>query len=594
TVTTDLPVNAGGDTRIQVFTGTCNQLLCKAGDDDAGTGNLSTTTFNVTAGVTYYIAFDDRWNTAGFQFSLIENVPVAMHASFTMQPVATVGFYSSCVVDMNGDHLDDIVSVQDANIRINQQLAVGGFTDLDVPAAVSDHEPSWSICAGDLDGNGLNDLCYAGGGGVTFMMANDDGTAYSALSQPEDIFCQRSNMVDINDDGKLDVFVCHDVAPNVYYTNNGNNTFTSHQGGLGDTPDGGNYGSIWIDYDNDGDMDMFIAKCRGGNSVASIDQLHRNNGDGTFTEIANTMNLADHQQSWSSAWGDYDNDGDLDILIGASSFTGGGHKLMRNDGGTFTNVTVGSGFDLFTGTNVEHVTHDFDNDGWLDVFGGDNTILFNRGNMTFEPNVIPAGHGPIGDLNNDGYLDIVSFGDLYLNDGGDNHYIKINTIGTTSNQNGIGARIQVTSALGTQIREVRSGDGFEFMSSLTAHFGLGNDTEVEQVVVHWPSGITDVVNDPAVDGTLNIVEGSTNSTSVVEALSADLALYPVPAEHTLNIRSTQDLTNAPVTITDVTGKVVLRTVLRNGQFDVSELTSGAYLLQVQYDGHLLKRTFTKQ
>ena len=154
---------------------------------------------------------------------------------------------------------------------------------------------------------------------------------FTQISTPEYVFSQRSNFVDINQDGHLDAFVCHDVAPNVYYLNDGTGNLTFYQGGLGDYFSGGNYGSIWIDYDNDRDMDMFIAKC-GGETARRTNQMLTNNGDGTFTENASILGLADPMQTWSSSWADYDNDGDMDVFVGASSGT---HKLMRNNGDGF-------------------------------------------------------------------------------------------------------------------------------------------------------------------------------------------------------------------------------------------------------------------
>ena len=175
-------------------------------------------------------------------------------------------------------------------------------------------------------------LLYGAGSGVTFMKANNTGTGFTQISTSEYVFSQRSNFVDINNDGHLDAFVCHDVAPNVYYLNDGFGNLNFYQGaqydndcnlistdqtgvvgGLGNYCSGGNYGSIWIDYDNDRDMDMFIAKC-GGETARRTNQMLTNNGDGTFTENANALGLADPMQTWSSSWADYDNDGDMDVF----------------------------------------------------------------------------------------------------------------------------------------------------------------------------------------------------------------------------------------------------------------------------------------
>jgi hypothetical protein len=593
TVSTDLPQNFGGDTRFHVYTGVCGSLVCHAGDDDSGAGLLSKATFDVSAGTTYIIAFDDRWLANGFDFEVYEDVPPPPPPPtiFTAQPLPISGF-GLAIVDMNSDGLDDVVGAGANLINIHYQLDGGGFEEANIITATATHTPGWSMCAGDLDGNGFNDLMYGSGQGVSLMMANEDGTAYDPLNQTEYIFCQRTNMVDLNNDGHLDAFSCHDVAPNCWYQNDGNNNFVFHQGGLGDTPDGGNYGSIWVDYDNDHDVDMFIAKCRGAGSPASIDQLHRNNGDGTFTDVAPGMNLADFQQSWSSAWGDFDNDGDMDVLIGASSFTGGGHKLMRNDGTTFTNVTAGSGFDLYTGMSIEYITQDFNNDGWLDIMGGDGFFLSN-GDMTFTEKGYTGNNGPVGDVNNDGFLDVFYSNTLYLNNGNDSNWVRVRTVGTVSNANGIGARVQVTSPLGTQIRDIRSGDGFRYMSSLFAHFGLGADTEISNITVYWPSGLVSSINDPDINTTLTIVEGDIN-TNVSEVEGSTFSLFPNPAVDVLRVRSTEDLNGHPATITDLAGKLIARTTLRNGAVNVSSLKSGTYIMQVLGSDGVLNGRFVKQ
>src|SRR5690606_10205228 len=246
---------------------------------------------------------------------LLHNVAFTQ-LGFTTQSIGTSGQYSICAVDMNGDYLDDIVSVSSTNIQIFFQNANGTFTQQNFPTTPADHLPSWSIAAGDITGNGYNDLMFGSSSGVTFMYANNNGTGYTEATFPQYVFVQRTNFIDIDNDGHLDAFACHDVAPNVYYINDGNGNLTFNQGGLGDVTVGGHYGSIWIDYNNDGHLDLFIAKCSGGGqgSTARYNELHRNNGDGTFTDVSIASGLRDPIQTWSSAWGDFNNDGYMDVF----------------------------------------------------------------------------------------------------------------------------------------------------------------------------------------------------------------------------------------------------------------------------------------
>ncbi|MFM7727053.1 MAG: CRTAC1 family protein, partial [Flavobacteriales bacterium] len=499
-------------------------LGCVGGDDDSGPGYSSITSMNVTGGTTYYIAWDSYWSSAGFTFSLSVSDPVVNLLNFTATS-APVG--ANAILDMNADYLDDLVGVSGDNMTISYQQPDGTFSTqtLTIADGVA-NAPSWSICGGDLDGNGFNDLLFAGGGGASFIWANDAGTAYNETSDGNYIFCQRSNLVDMNADGNLDAFVCHDVAPNIWYMNNGTQLFDWNQGGLGDTPDGGNYGSVWIDYDNDCDIDMFIAKCRGGNTPANINQMHRNNGDGTFTEVGEEIGLADNVQTWSSAWADYDNDGDMDVVVGASSFTNGGHKVMINDGtGNFTNQTTGSGFDSFVSTGIEWAPADFNNDGYVDVIGAGNTVMVNNGDLTFTPSLINFGVGPMGDINNDGFIDVVTGGTAYMNVPNGNNYITLNMRGTVSNKNGIGARVTLYTPTGQQIRDIRSGEGFRYMSTLNGHFGIGQDTQIDSIRVCWPSGLTDRIVAPGINQNLVIIEGE-NVVNVVEIAENNFDVFP--------------------------------------------------------------------
>lgn len=576
------------DTRIMLYSGDCENLTCIDGDDDSGGNFTSFITFSAMAGETFIFAFENNWNSDDFSFVLTEmpyNPPM-----FTPQDVTLSGAYKNCVADLNGDYLDDIASPVEGFVNVLYQMEDGTFTSAQLTAPSTVFMPGWSMAAGDYDGNGYNDLLYGNGSGAAIMLADDEGTSFSEKIESDPgfyLFSQRTNFVDINNDGNLDAFICHDVKPNVYFLNNGEDGYEFIQGGLGDYPDGGNYGSIWVDYDNDNDPDLFIAKCRGGGSMAAMNELHRNDGDGVFTIVAsidtNESNMADMIQTWSSAWADYDNDGDMDALVGASSFANGGHKFMINNGdGTFTDGTEGSGYDDFTGINNEHVAHDFNNDGFVDVFGGGNAIMMNNGDMTFTPMTIDFGHGPIGDLNNDGFLDVFTGTKIYYNNGNDNNWMKITLEGVDSNRNGIGARVEIHASTGTwtqQIRDVRSGDGFRYMSSLNVHFGLGLTETVDQLVIKWPSGVVDIVNNPQINQTTHVTEGET-VLSISDVENNLFKLYPNPAKDYIQVEG-QNIEITRALIYTVNGRIVSDSQITNNTISVQELAQGTYAVILQ-------------
>jgi len=522
--------------------------------------------------------------------ALVLSLNISAQFSFTTENVSTNGSYKMCVVDMNGDFLDDIVSVGSNNINVLVQQDAGGFVSQNFPTSSAQNLPGWTMAAGDFNGDGYNDLLYGGGNGATFMLSASDGSSYTQVSPGQYIFSQRTNFVDINNDGYLDAFVCHDLEPNVYYLNDGNNNFEYHQGGLGDYFSGGNYGSVWIDYNNDGHIDMFIAKC-GGEQPRYTDQLLRNNGDGTFTEVAAQAGLNNTTQTWSSAWADYDNDGDMDVMVGASSFWSGGHKLMRNNGdGTFTDITAASGLDIYNGTSWDYAPADFDNDGFVDIYTED-TILRNNGNMTFTPVNTPY-ISSIGDLNNDGFLDGYSFGTVSYNNGNSNNWLTINTIGTESNRNGIGARVEIYSAMGKQIRDVRSGEGFQYMSTLNTHFGLGTDTSIDQVIVRWPSGIVDTIENPDINTTLVIVEGD-HQMGVKDVEANTFSIYPNPVKDVLHVKG-KSMENVNYEIHHITGQLVQKGKIGNGNINVNSLGKGIYVISITQNDKKSNLKFIKQ
>ena len=605
TITTDISQNTPRiDTRVHIYTGPCSNLVCFAGDDDSGANYSSVVTFNVTANTTYMIAWDNRWTANGFTFNLIESpvvVPTSAPINYTTQSIGTVNSsYNLCVVDMNGDGKDDIAGVSSNNLRIHYQGTAGTFSISDFPITGTSKMPTWSLAAGDCNKDGFNDLVLGSGDGLSIWRSNSTGTAYSNYTPGDYIFCQRTNFADLNNDGILDVFSCHDIAPNCYYLNNSSNNLTFYQSTV--TPGamtfgtiGGNYATLFTDFDNDGDSDVFVSKCSGPPC-----ELHRNDGGGVYTDISAIAQInVTPIQTWSSAIADFDNDGDMDIIITASV---GLHKYFRNNLDTsntteeaFTNITSGSGWDTNTSTNIDNIAYDFDNNGFIDVLGGGNKIMFNQGNSTFAPvSYTGISVGAVGDLNNDGFLDILNGSTIRYAVPNANNWIKIGLNGIQSNSNGIGARVEIYGAWGKQIRDIRSGEGFKYMSSLNAHFGIGTATAISQIKIKWPSGVVDVINNPTINQKITITEGS-SPMKIDEITASKFMLYPNPASDVITLLNTDDLIVTKLSILSADGKLVKKVTLSNQTFSVSELSNGMYILSIETeDGKKYAEQFIKK
>lgn len=616
TISSDLAVNICKDTNFSIYTGNClTGLTCVTSDDNSGiiacnTGNtdsnLSTKSFEVTAGMTYYIVWDNKWSTTGFDFILSE-VPIIIPITYTTQTIATINSsYNICVVDMNGDHKDDIVGVNANSMRVHYQGSTpGNFT-------ITDHNftftgatsavllPNWSMAAGDYNDDGYNDLVLGNGSGASIITSNNTGTNYTALVPGQNIFSQRTNFTDLNNDGNLDIFVCHDIAPSCYYLNNGNGNLTYYQstvtpGSMSIATTTGNYATLFTDFDNDGDSDVFVSKCSGPPC-----ELYRYDGNNTYTNISAIAGInVSPIQTWSSAIADFDNDGDMDIIITASASL---HKYFRNNLDTtntteeaFTNITTGSGWDTNLSTNIDNIAYDFDNNGFVDVLGGGSKIMYNRGNSTFAPiSYTGISVGAVGDLNNDGFLDIQNGTTIRYAVPNGNNWIKFSLQGVQSNRNGIGARIEIYGAWGKQIRDIRSGEGFKYMSSLNAHFGLGTATAITRVIVRWPSGIVDVINNPSINQSLHIVEGS-SPLHQDGFTDAKLVLYPNPATDQLTVLNIDTASITSISIITPLGKVISNVALINNTVNIAHLTEGVYMLTlVTSDGKKYTERFIKK
>ncbi len=453
--------------------------------------------------------------------------------TFTNASSTLPGTYNSgnCVgfTDMNNDGLDDIVVLHlSKNARVLYQQADGSFEEVSYGAVSTANQ--WGMTIADFDNNGHKDI-FCGGSydGVHVKRIDAVGNAVDMQLPNGQMFMQACNFADIDNDGQLDAFGCHDDALSRMWRGQGSDLVSAAElidltdyalAGYPGNDHSGNYGTVWSDFDGDGDLDLMIAKCRQFiNNPADprrLNQLWVNDGSNNYYEDADARGLVYPEQSWTADFADIDNDGDFDCFITTHSST---MKLLENDGnGYFTDITAGSGVDV-SGFVLQAKLADFDNDGFVDVVigGGADGYFRNNGNQTFTAvEVFPAGdvmHSfAMGDVNRDGFLDLyASYGNgynqadmanpdrLWLNNGNANHWIAFDLQGIISNKDAVGAKVVITGSFGTQIREVRSGESYGITNTFSCMFGLGANGTVDQATVYWPSGLVTTLNNPAID-----------------------------------------------------------------------------------------------
>ncbi len=438
-------------------------------------------------------------------------------AAVTAGPLGAAGAGRGVsLIDADGDGDLDIYVVN--HLQSNRLLRNDGgglFTDI-AAGALADAGPAGGAAWADYDNDGDMDLYLARDGQANLLLRNDGGvfsdatTTTIADAGPGRAVC----WADFNNDGLVDLYLVNHDAPNRLYRSYGDPGigqwfFFEVGGAAGDAGPGA--GAAWADYDNDGDLDLFIANSYGAN------RLLQNNGDYGFWDVTVGL-LGDTGNAMGAAWGDYDNDGDLDLYVAND---GQADLLLRNGDGGFSLVAGGALGDAGRGRGA--AWGDYDNDGDLDLYvarhGQPDLLLRNDGGDLFTrvPLGVPEASGQgnsaaWGDLDGDGDLDVYLVNDggpsaLLRNDGaGGGHWLRIRLRGVTANAAAIGARVRVVAGGRAQLRELAAGSGFRAQNDPTAHFGLGAATRADTVQVIWPGGGVQTFARLAADQVVEIVQ----------------------------------------------------------------------------------------
>ncbi|MBW2523532.1 MAG: VCBS repeat-containing protein [Deltaproteobacteria bacterium] len=379
----------------------------------------------------------------------------------------------------------------------------GVFTRVSA-AGVEAQEPCASGALGDGDGDGFLDVYWGnwlekypnpasvsdrfatGNGDLTFTDALQAAGMDLATARPA--YGVKWN--DFNDDGHADVFVGnYGYGRNLLWAGQGNGTFVD----LGDqtgvdrdevgTEGGNSFGGDFGDLDNDGDVDLYLCNIAHPRyqPLSDISMLLINQGgpDYGFVDQRAELGLIYDEGDINAAFGDFDNDMDLDLVVG-STYPNHYSRLYRNDGdGGFTDVTYETASAIHQGASV--TWSDVDEDGDLDL--------------------VAAGSGRAHVLIN--------------RVGQEQSWVQLDLRGTTSNRDAIGARVTLEAGGVTQLRDLfDSGGNTNPQRSRIVHFGLGSSGSVDAVTVRWPTGTSETISGVAPNGRYRVVEGTGQATLI--------------------------------------------------------------------------------
>lgn len=442
--------------------------------------------------------------------------------------------------DFNGDGWDDLTFATQEGREILFFINRNGIfepVDLEIRDTFATKQVLWV----DYDNDGDKDLFATSIIGANKLYENNGSMVMKDVTQgrgffTEDLYSYGASFGDIDNDGDLDAFITHrDVITRnqynyLYRNDNGVYTDITESAGLFLGNDL-SFCAAFFDYDKDGYQDIYVSN----DKYTVSNKLYHNLGDGTFEDVSETSGAGIAIDAMSTTIDDYNADGWLDIYV--TNTTQGNYHLRNNGDGTFTNLAESLGT-IFNSIGWGAVYLDADNDADLDLYvsgmlSGVDTRLHaafyqnNNGlfsipsNIGFEDDSRKSFANAIGDFNNDGLADIVVMNDtennfLWQNLSQAPHdFLKIKLEGTVSNKDGIGSWIEVRANDSSQYRYTLCGEGYLGQNSGYEMIGLGPNSEIEYIKVSWLSGIEDTISNVQANTTIKIVEGS-NSAQIID------------------------------------------------------------------------------
>jgi len=359
----------------------------------------------------------------------------------------------------------------------------GNFTDVAAGTSLGNTGAVNGAVWGDYDNDGDLDLYLATESGANKLFRNDgDGNFTDVAAGTALADTGKGNGVawgDYDNDGDLDLYLANWQSSNKLFRNEGDDNFTvvwNHRSG----PD---QSVSWADFDNDGNLDILVTALAG-----TPNELYQNDGLGNFTNIASGVLASTGNHTRGLACGDYDNDGDMDVFYAND---GQSEQLLRNDGNAnFSDASASLPFS--EGTSGYGSWSDYDNDGDLDLYVGGN-LYPNSGDGNFAAGTpLPDPDGGVwGDYDNDGDLDIYGSGKLMRNNQDDNNFLFVRPLDAAGNFNQYGAQVRLyiagTSTL-VGLRQTDGGISRYTQSAVDVHFGV-NGTGSYDIDVRFPGGI---------------------------------------------------------------------------------------------------------